>query len=711
MADSSSRGAALAAATLLIAATAAHAQPATQPAARLPDTTVTARLWEEDALTAPASVTVLDARTIRDSGIENIRDASFLVPNLYVVPFTARRLSFPFARGVGSGQGDPGVVVTVDGVPQFGVGSTNLPWHDIERIEAVRGGYGALYGRNALGGAINVVTAPPPDRAAVAVGGTVGNFDHYEAEVSGSTPVGGDGLRVRAHGRYSIRDGYHDNTVTGDDLDDREAVFGRGDAYWTSDDGRWEVRGGVHGERARDGGFALFDTDSLEADPFKVSHDFEGSTDRDLIGGGATARYFGDRVELTSITGGVWFDVSESSDFDFTAGDLVRRFTDEDLTQFSQELRLGSAPGAPVELSDGLDMRWLVGGIGFVIDETRGFTNTFRPDAVTAGLVPAAGDDSSLGAFDTLGGGVYGQATLSWRDKLDLTGGLRYSVERKEADITTSFAPLGFPAGTTSSSRDEAETFAELLPMVSLAYHWTPDLTTYGTIGRGFRAGGFNLRAPAGTSFGTFDTETSWTYEAGIKTRWWDDRLSLSAAAFYIQWDDQQLNLFDPTVGGFIANAGESTSRGFELEALLTPAEGWLIFANVGYTDAEFDAFTDPFAGDVAGNDVPFAPDWTWAVGAQRSQPLGGDWELFFRGELTGVSEFYYEPGNAASEDGFVLANARVGVRNGRFSIEAWVRNAFDEDYIPVAFQTTPGSFVGENGPPLTYGVSGTIRF
>ena len=131
-------------------------------AVSLPTVEVTARKWVEVPLDVPQSITVIPESLIRDAGLRSIRDASIYVPNFNVVEFSARRLSFPFVRGIGSGQGEPAVTTYIDGVPLFFGGGANFPLLNVERIEFLRGPQGTLYGRNALGGMIHVITREPP---------------------------------------------------------------------------------------------------------------------------------------------------------------------------------------------------------------------------------------------------------------------------------------------------------------------------------------------------------------------------------------------------------------------------------------------------------------------------------------------------------------------------------------------------------------------
>ncbi|MHC4992243.1 MAG: TonB-dependent receptor, partial [Planctomycetota bacterium] len=170
---------------------------------RMPPVVVTARRFRELAQEVPISVTLIPEQTLEDAGINEISDASILVPNMNMVEFTSRRLSFPFIRGIGSGQGDPAVVTYIDGVPQLTVSSTNVRLIDMERVEILRGPQGTLYGRNALGGVINLFSKQPTNNWEFRATGTFGDYDLRELELALYGPLIKDELFFGFSGLHS----------------------------------------------------------------------------------------------------------------------------------------------------------------------------------------------------------------------------------------------------------------------------------------------------------------------------------------------------------------------------------------------------------------------------------------------------------------------------------------------------------------------------
>ncbi len=663
---------------------------------------VTARKWEEAERDVPQSLSTLRYDELLERGAETITEAARSVPNTLITGFTSRRLSFPYVRGVGSGQGDPAVTTFVDGVPQLSVSSTNLPLWDVERVEFLRGPSSALYGRNTVGGAIHLHSRRPTNRTELEALTTIGNFGREEFRAGLSTPLVADELYLRLSVSHENRDGYTTNALTGNDVDDRDSWFGHGQLVWTPD-AHNTLRYTIWGEAARDGGFVLSELNGLRAAPNRIAQDFEGSADRDVLANTLHYTHSGSDLELTSITAVQDWSIEESADFDFSPIDGVRRFTQEEQTYLYQEVRVGSRGERGVQFSERTALRWLVGISGFYSDSERAATNEFRAGGAGILFPPGqVGSDTAAGTFDDWGLAGFGQATLS-AGQLELSGALRFDYEDKEAELQRTFS--GFPLSASAPSRSDRE----WLPRVSLAYRLTDEFSAYGLAARGFKAGGFNTTAPAGRT--AFGTETSWTYELGLKAGSEAHRVEGSVAVFHIDWDDMQLSQFDPTAGGYVTNAGESTSRGVEFECVLRPTEQIEVYGSLGFLDTEFDAFVDQFGQNTAGNDLPFAPERTASVGARYSTPIGEHGHaVFARADYHSIGRFYYDASNLQSER-YELLNLRIGGGGERWRIEGFMENALDERYVPIAFQINPADptlFAGESAGPRTYGV--TVR-
>jgi iron complex outermembrane receptor protein len=450
----------------------------------------------------------------------------------------------------------------------------------------------------------------------------------------------------------------------------------------------------------------LNDVGALRTNPFHAARDFEGFANRDMYGTTVIVRRAGTGMHFTSTTGIVDWMTEDVTDLDYTPRPFITRDNTENALQFTQELRLASGDAAGVALADNTRLRWQT-GLFF-------FTNDYEQDAInsySAGLVAPipVSQHSPRSALDDAGIGVFGQATFTFNESFDLAAGARFDYEDKSAVLENFFEPLITPAARF----DRGDTFSNFSPQVSVAYRTQADKSIYATVGRGYKAGGFNPASPPGAE--AYGEELTTNIEGGVKTLWVDGRVSLNAAVFSIDWDDLQLNIPDPAVPAqfYIANVGGATSRGIELELGARAAPGIDLFTAVGYTHARFAEGSSSNGVDVEGNKIPNTPDYTASAGLQYSRTLGNT-TITARGDAVFYGAFQYDDQNSLGQDAYSLVNFRLGVTGRYFLGEMLIRNAFDTRYIPLAFPYpgfAPSGFIGEMGAPRTVSVRAGVRF
>jgi iron complex outermembrane receptor protein len=238
-----------------------------------------------------------------------------------------------------------------------------------------------------------------------------------------------------------------------------------------------------------------------------------------------------------------------------------------------------------------------------------------------------------------------------------------------------------------------------------MSYRATPSALVYGTVSRGFKAGGYNPASPLGSA--PYGEEHSWSYEGGIKTLWIDNRLSANLSVFFIDWSDMQLNVPFAPGAFYIDNVAAATSKGMELEMMARIAAGCDLFGGVGVTNARFGEDSVVGSASVDGLRVPNTPRYTADFGGQYSVAVSSQATAFVRAEFTFRGSFFYDDLNTTEQDAYSLANFRVGVRGRRLFGEFWTRNAFDAEYVPLAFfyPFAQSGFIGEPGSPRTLGI------
>jgi iron complex outermembrane receptor protein len=383
----------------------------------------------------------------------------------------------------------------------------------------------------------------------------------------------------------------------------------------------------------------------------------------------------------------------------------VRRDNRENDLQFTHESRIASS--SPVRVSDDLVVHWQTGIFLFTQNYEQDAINSYSPGLISPFIDFGLDQHSPQSDLDDVGLGLFGQATFTYRSRLDLTVGARFDQEWKDAQLRSFFdqeVPF-LPSAVTTADRS----FSNVSPQAAVAFHLQPNRTIYGALTGGFKAGGFNPSSPADAE--VYDEEHTWNTEGGWKSTWAGGRVTVNAAAFFLNWDDIQLNLPDQNAPGqfYIANVGAATSRGVELEVAARPHQQVSVFGSLGYTRARFKEGSVSGGVDVGGRKLPNTPSQTAVVGLEVARPVSSRVTIVGRAESVFTGQFEYDNANTARQDGYAVTNFRAIVRHGRLTVEAWVRNAFDKFYVPVAFEYSafaPSGFVGEAGRPRTFGIT-----
>jgi iron complex outermembrane receptor protein len=276
--------------------------------------------------------------------------------------------------------------------------------------------------------------------------------------------------------------------------------------------------------------------------------------------------------------------------------------------------------------------------------------------------------------------------------------------------MSTFYTPAIAPPVNVVADRS----FSDVSPQFSATLRLQPDKAVYAAVTRGYKAGGFNPVSPVGSE--SYDEEHAWNVEGGLKTLWAGGRVMANASVFHINWDDLQLNVPDFTSPAqfYIANIGDATSSGVEVELNARALPSLDVFGALGYTRARFSDGSVSNGLPVGGNKIPNTPEYSATIGAQVSHPLRQGLSLYGRGEAVFYGAFEYDDLNSARQDAYSLANFRAGARGRYLFAEVWLRNAFDTKYIPIALPygaLAPSGFVGEMGRPRIFGLSAGVTF
>ncbi len=669
---------------------------------------VTAQKREESLQKTSLSLAAFTSEQLEKSSINDLYDLGIQTPGMIVNTEIVGKI---YIRGIGAENltigGDPGVAVHVDGAYIARTSAAVFDLYDVERVEVLRGPQGTLYGRNATGGSINILSKAPTADFEGNFSAEFGNYGHFRVGAMASGALVEDKVLARAAFVKSDRDGFTPNLFTGEDLDDEDLFMGRLRLrFLPNDDVTIDL-------------IADFASDDSSPAPFKqleFSDLFEG-----LLGANDPPglREVSQESPVTQtqdqfgVTGIVNWDlgdytftsVSSYRDTEFEAifdGDAVditfQNFEDADDTQqFSQEFRLASDTTG--------NLNWILGAYYF---NDEGDTRIFIP-------IPGFGFDIlHLATMSTDAFALFGQATYNISDRLALTAGLRFNSEDKEAQQFTHFIGL-FPP----FNQDLNENSDEFTPKFGLEYFASDDVLLYANITRGFKSGGFTFNGFQSN----FAPEFVWAYETGVKSTLAGGAVIFNASAFYYDYTDLQVSKLENNAG-VITNAADATIFGGEIELVALPTDRFRINVGLSFLNAEFDEFltedpSNPQLGTInlSGNSLPRSPDFSANLGAEYMLPLNSGGDLTFRVDYQYQDKSYFTTFNRdlSAQNSFSLVNARVGYSTAdkAWQVAAYVKNAFDEDYFLNILESgvEAGKPEGFLAAPRTFGVQVSYNF
>ncbi|MEM8639247.1 MAG: TonB-dependent receptor [Cyanobacteria bacterium P01_G01_bin.54] len=681
------------------------------PIAETPDTAttdapalriiVTAEKKPEALQEVPLSVTALTEQEIEDADITDLDAIARNTPNFSFFPSGNRFVSFYSIRGISNASSlvnrDP-IDVYIDGVPTGLAAFTNLDLPDLERVEVLRGPQSVLYGRNAIAGVVNIITRKPSNVFEFSGIAQYGNFNDFNVRASASGPLAEDQLFFRLSSSYSGRDGYMDNILLNDDVDEQYAWTGRAQLLWTPS-AEWEILVNTAFDNYQEGAapYALIG----QSDPFETQQNFNGFNQLISDAQSLKIAYNHPELRFTATTTRRASRTAFKLDGDASTIDAVIRTSDESSTNLvSQELLFQSPESAET-------FQWTVGGY-FEANQLNQVNNglAIGDDGAAVGFAfPSGSLNLSNIETNTTTVALFGQASYQATDALTLTAGLRYeSTQSRLERYESSLSIPGFPTTTLLSLENIETNSSELLPLFIAQYRFNPDLMVYGSLTRGYRPAGINL-TPQTAETVTYEAERSWNYELGLKSTLLDNRLGINLALFHNPVNDFQVLTFDSNQLGSVIENADVSITGAELELRATPVDGLNITAGLGYVDAEFTDY--PNNASLNGNKLTYAPDLTYNLAVQYRDPSG----ILGRVELQGAGVTYFEEDNVLKQDPYAIVNARLGYEAENHGIYLFANNIFNTEYLNQAFTFSPLGQLGIYGAPSTFGVQFKAKF
>ena len=693
------------------------------------DIVVTARKTSERLQDTPVSITALPAAELERRGIDTIADVAKVTPGLNYGDFGDLKLSPTSLRGVvgsaGSAGADPAVGYYVDEVFVGQGAGANLDLYDIAQVEVLRGPQGTLYGRNTIGGVINIKTERPSDDLTGSVAGTLGNYGRVRIGGAISGPLADGLLNAKLAIVRDFRSGYEDNVFLHRDVNNHDVWSGRGQLLITPAPLTELLLSVDHAEADQE--TLVFETlrsnpnalvtqllqgagYPLNTDPYdrKVYANAVSSETLNAWGYSANLKTRIGGVTIANIAAYRTHDYYSRTDTCRCQLAITYDGDPERVNRFSNEFRLSGSVGRVS----------LLGGVYYLEQNTdnRSFielgatTASVFGDASLRGLVIG-----SAGKLRTISKAAFGSASWPVDDRVDVTIGARYTHDSKRIHYVQT-DPLAILGG--SATIDARDGWARLTPSANIRFRVTPTLMFYVSAANGFKSGGFNdaLGDANGIAFGP---ESLWNYEAGVKAELFERRLTVNAALYDMEWNDIQITTQNPATTFFnpiILNAGKAHSRGIEIEANGRIGDRVRIGGNLSLQDAQYDEGRLP--GGQPLRFIPFAPAYTADVNAEYSLPTPAG-PLSFQAEYQLRGRTYLTTNNDPDGrvDAYGLLNLRVTLASddGRWRLSLFGKNVTDKTYVTRLFDLYDNTLNGQKlitlGDPLTYGIEYRLKF
>ncbi|MFV0397796.1 MAG: TonB-dependent receptor [Bacteroidales bacterium] len=642
----------------------------------------------------PISGTSLKSYELKQQNVFSLKDVSLIVPNLFFPDYGTKLTSPVYIRGIGSRINSPSVGLYVDGIPYFEKSAFDFDLMEIAQIEVLRGPQGTLYGRNTMGGIINITTFAPLSYEGTHLYLNTGNYSKFTGTVSHYGKIN-EHWGYSISGSFNSNDGYFYNVTTDSKADAIKSGSGRARLRYKKE--KWDVSLVTSLELSDQSGYPYMKVDTLTKLPTHVDYNDPSFFKRTLNSNGLFANYHNEKILLTSRTAHQFYDGHQGIDQDFSPQSLYYINQFEKQHMLSQEFEIKNARKGR--------FAWTAGVFGFYQSlvkqvEMKYYKQQFTTDKHY--------DSPSYGYS------FFGQGSINdlFVEGLTFTAGLRYDKEYSTMHFRSFRETSAGKVELTDANFSHDLRFSQVSPKVSLQYAITPSKTVYATVTKGYKAGGFN------TSFVTdeeksFDPEHSWNYEIGAKLSFADGKLTTEAALFYIDWLNQQV--YQPLstgTGSLLRNAGKSISKGAELTVNWRVIEDLQLQASYGYTHATFKEYING-KENLSGKFLPYVPRNT--VGANLNYTIRpNDRSMFNRILLSlnynGVRELYWNDKNSMKQGYYSTVGARATFQMQQFTTALWAKNIFNTDYTAFYFEALGSSFV-QKGRPMTFGIDLSYTF
>ncbi|MBC7850179.1 MAG: TonB-dependent receptor [Chitinophagaceae bacterium] len=680
-------------------------------ATNLESVIVTAQKLEENLQKIPVSITSLSSTQVKDFRLWQSRELTAIIPNMYSAdPGDNRNVTS--IRGITTTSYDPAVATYIDGVNQFGLDTYIPNLIDVERIEVLRGPQGSLYGRNAMGGVINILTKQPTNKTSGFIELNAGDYNQQRFSAGVRTPIIENKLFFGAALMYQRRNGFYTNEVYNEDYDRQKSITGNYYLRYLPATA-WSINLNFkHHNNRNNGPFPLtFGTDN----PFKLSQNATAKMIDNTLNGSLSINYSGSQFNFSSQTAYQanhrYYDAP--LDGDFSPIDGITIFNDygrdwNNVKAFTQEFKFTS----PAQSTNAI--KWTAGAYFFLQDNPVRLATQFGDDAAMVGAPDNNFSIINTNKAKSIGAAGYGQATISITPKFNVVAGLRLDYEKKDFSVMGEYEKAPDPAFVIVPDTSAEVDYTAISPRLALSYQATTNVHVYAGYSRGYRTGGLTQLStdPSQPPLFPYNPEYSNNFELGFKSILPGNKVRINAAIFLSRVNDVQApTLILPDAITVTRNAGKLESKGIEIELSATPFDNLTIDLTGGYTDAEFTRLKVPQNGnevDLSGKKQVFTPEYTSMVAMQYATPfVVRHFRLIARVEWLQIGKQYFDLANTITQEEYSLLHTRIGLANEKIGVYFWGRNLADKRYLSYGYDFGAVHW----GDPRNWGVTVGVNF
>ncbi|MBO9476060.1 TonB-dependent receptor [Shimia sp. R11_0] len=673
---------------------------------------VSARRVEERLDETPVPVSVVTEEEMGTGRTDRLGDLTKATPNIMVsdgdgASFVIRGVGSQSVQGLGS---EVGVGLFADEVYLGSAYAAPIYLDDLERAEVVRGSQATLYGRNTIGGAINLVSREPGEVLAGEAEVSVGSDGYFRLRGGLDTPLSEDGRWLsRTFLSLTKQPDGISNLPTGEDDLGIKAFSGRFTLMGQLTE-RTELKFTLDGENVDDDGKSGWAPLDLALN-HQSDLDYPAHRDNKRYGSMLRLDHDMDFATLTSITAVRGFDQDWALDGDFTSGPYdpangayeLQQGQIQDQTQFTQEFRLTSNNQGDLRAGE---ISWNA-GLFFMKEDYDGY------QFYELASVPSDMTSRNILKLDGKSVAAFGNITYQASERLGLTLGGRYTYESKKGDLEVASASGTNFYGTPTSGRADVD-FTNFSPELSVDYRLGNGGLLYARAASGFKSGGISQFFDANGDVNTFEPETSDTYEVGVKTPVFNEAGWLEVNLFHTDWQDQHANVFISDFQRVTANASSATSQGLEIAFRTDLSSDLSLGASYGYLDATYDDFVYTYFSsstgsnqtvDYSGNDIPLAPKHSASLTLDWERPMANGLSLIANGSYSYRSDYSFDPVGAYRQPDSHIVDASIGVRGDNWEASLWATNLLDEEILSDYFLFGGNNF-GIATPGRKFGIT-----